>query len=323
MLLHKNKLANVGSLDEDLKDIGIDSDKFLGRVHHMTGLMEERSGKNGGWKGTPPVAQYGMGPKNSSHVTEERSFRNDDEDAEQLDEAFVIKQGLRGGAKRAAERKSKKARLKDPAAYARSKALGRRSSVKKARKRTEKKKKRTFSASRMKALHRAGKRISKSFGGEPDEVDEQRRSAAIEAALAEDTQYQAALAEYEDSKVADSPFFDAACNVEEIAIRFEEIFDTIGENEAAKVMEALGEHAATLAKELEGVTDLSEDQDTQLKDILAQAAKGIRFYESKGEPSLKEACAYRLHMESLSEDEDDDDLAEVGDQGNDEELAEV
>ena len=76
MLLTKNR--KVESLEEDLKDMGLNPEKFIGAADRMTSALTEGSEGNKGWKGAPPIARYGYGPNGSSHVENEQQLLSED-----------------------------------------------------------------------------------------------------------------------------------------------------------------------------------------------------------------------------------------------------
>jgi hypothetical protein len=159
--------------------------------------------------------------------------------------------------------------------------------------------------------HSQGRRVmtrsGRRFDGEPGyEMDEQ--------AIREEVEREVGHLPY-------SPFFEAAANVESIAMRYAEIFDLVEEREAANVMRDLREHAKNLAEEFDGVAELDEDQTGRLRDVLSQITKGIRFHDAMGQPSLSEACEYHIYRleesgdEDTDTDTDTDDLTEAPDPG--------
>lgn len=303
MLLTKNR--TVRSLEEDLKDIGIDGEKFAGRVDHMTGLMEERS-DGGRWKGAPPIARYGYGPQGSAHVDEERELSEveGDPDAEPLEEARVTAARSKAE-RRKAKKAAKKKRREDPMAHKMKIIKGRTASAKRSRQKSRKRVDRAVNKKRQAALHRAGRRVmTRGFDGQPANEE-------IESILESDDDFQAALAE-QAALPKQTAFSEAASNVSEIAMRFAEIFGLVEEAEVAAAMEDLRESAEAFYEEVEGVEELDESQEVALKAMVSKIGKAIRFYEGLGSPSLTEACEYHAFrlQEGISEDVEEVDVDE-------------
>lgn len=333
MLLTKNR--KVGTLEEDLQDMGLNAEKFLGATGRVTEALQEGSEGKKGWKGAPPVARYGYGPNASAHVEEERQLLSEDVDQVQPEDLAEVSFGkdrkTRGAEKTRGKLAYRKMKAKNPQAIARKKIKARSASVKRKRKRTKKALQRQLGGAKNVAKkHAQGFKFmkrGKRFDGEP------AMEEAVEAVLTDHPELRESYEEFVRLS-APAPYSDAACYVEEISVRLSEIFDLAEEQESARVMADLSEHAASLAEDLIDVAegDLSEDHEARLKDLLTMVTKGIRFYEAMGEPTLAEACAYAEYRGTLSEDAGDDagddaGLSEVDDEDEsvteDDDLEEV
>ncbi len=292
MLLTKHR--TVRPLNEDLSDLGIDSEKFTGQVDRMSQNLTEGSSPDGTWKGSPPLPTYGVGTSNlSGHVNEERSLMEDvGLPGEPLDE-FEIG---RSATTKKGQQRNKKAHIAGKKAYRKGKGAARaagrisRRKNKVAIKRRAKRKNTRFSAKQQSALHRAGKAIKMS--DELPDLDQLREEITGEGtgAITESL----------------SVYGEAALNASLVSLYLSEIFEEVFEEEAGEAMSELSDYAGELSEELDQHDTLDDAMEAKLNSVLEQVLKGLRFHEAMDAPSLLEACEYHAHKLEESDDDGDD-----------------
>jgi len=82
-----------------------------------------------------------------------------------------------------------------------------------------------------------------------------------------------------------------------------EVFESVGEGEAAETLFELSDNAADLSERLSAVTEesLQGRNKQELEHLVTTVANGLRIYEDIGSPSLWEAVQYEVSEENIEE----------------------
>ncbi len=295
--------TNVGTLEESLKEVGLDAGKVIGEIDRMTGRLAEsrgnpappipstgapaRSVENRGLYegGQPPTGNRQQGAAPAGKVTtlaeqaraELRAAGVDP--SKNVEEAFV-----------AIKKKRKTAAMKLAGRLMRKKFRAvRRVASRMYRKRNKrkiliraKKKLRKFGAKTLAKLHKAGKRIMMQHA---DQALSNLREDLNSPSGSADTSNQ-----YEE----------AAFNAGMLASHLGEVFEALGDKESAETMFAVSDIASDLSEDLEkiGEADLSEGQEEKLRRVLDQTVKALKVWEGFGSPTLFQAIE---HAEAIAE----------------------
>jgi hypothetical protein len=281
----------VGSLEEDLKEVGLDAGKVLGEIDRMTGkLAEARPGS-----ASPPVAPQGQVP---SRLAEDRNLLGGGggrpaqgggkaktlaeqaraelraagvDPAANKEEAFrAVKKIRKSAAQKLAARlyrKGKKAALRVASRMYRKR--NKRKILLRAKKKLKK-----FGSKMLAKLHAAGKRV----------------------VMAHNDQALANLREALNNPSAGGPdtensYEEAAYNAGLLAMYLGEVFEAVGDKESAETMFSVSDIAADLSEDLEKIAegDLSEGQDEKLRRVLDSVTKAAKVWEGMGSPTLFQA----------------------------------
>lgn len=291
MLGTRNK---VGTLEEDLKEVGLDPNKVIGEIDRMSDRLQEvrrnpgsggppvpgaassRAAENRGlYEDRQPPTRQGYAPAGGTKpltLAEQarRELRAAGVDPEKsLDEAFkVMKKKRKTAAQKLAARlyrKGKKAALRVAS------RLYRKRNKRKIAMRAKKKLKK-FGAKLLAKLHKAGKRIVMS------------NDDAL-ANLREDLNNPNASGDHVNEHE------EAAFNAGLLTLHLAEVFEVLGDKESAETLYTLSDVAADLSEDLEalGTSDLSEAQEEKLRRVIDQTVKGLRVWEGLGSPTLFQA----------------------------------
>jgi tetratricopeptide (TPR) repeat protein len=289
----------VGSLEEDLKEVGLDAGKVLGEIDRVTGrLSEARTNPGAGGPPVPGAAPArsvenrglyegrqtpGSRPSSASaparaggkaltlaeQARRELSADGTDPAANQAEAFRAIKKKRKSAAMKLAARlyrKGKKATLRVASRMYRKR--NKRKILLRAKKKLKK-----FGAKMLSKLHKAGKRIMM-----------QHADTAL-ANLRED------LNTGGNADEAVNSYEEAAFNSGMLAMHLGEVFEALGDKESAETMYSLSDIASDLSEDLDkvGEADLSEGQEEKLRRVLDQTVKALRVWEGFGSPTLFQA----------------------------------
>lgn len=286
----------VGTLEESLKEVGLDAGKVLGEIDRVTGRLSEsrsnpgaggppipgaapaRSVENRGlYEGrqTPGSAPRSTGKPSGGAVTLAEQARRElsaagvDPAANQAEAFRAIKKLRKTAAMKLAARlyrKGKKATLRVASRMYRKR--NKRKILLRAKKKLKK-----FGAKMLAKLHKAGKRVMM-----------QHADTAL-ANLREDLNTGGGNDEVVNS------YEEAAFNSGMLAMHLGEVFEALGDKESAETMYSLSDIASDLSEDLEkvGESDLSEGQEEKLRRVLDQTVKALRVWEGFGSPTLFQA----------------------------------
>jgi len=281
----------VGSLEEDLKEVGLDAGKVLGEIDRMTGkLAEARPGS-----ASPPVAPQGQVP---SRLAEDRNLLGGSRPAASGGKVKTLAEQARAELRQAgvdpaankeeafrAVKKIRKSVAQKLAArlYRKGKKAALRVASRMYRKRNRrkillraKKKLKKFGSKMLAKLHAAGKRVVMQHN---DQALANLREALNNTSGAPDN---------------DNSYEEAAYNAGLLAMHLGEVFEAVGDKESAETMYSVSDIAADLSEDLEKIaeSDISEAQEEKLRRVLDQTTKALKVWEGMGSPTLFQAIEH-------------------------------
>jgi len=290
---------NVGTIEEDLKAVGLDPGKMLGDIDRMTGRLQEASRNPGA--GGPPVrgaTPPATGVENRNLLSEDRRTSGGKAPAgkyltiteqarRQLKDAGLDPRANTAEAFRAIKKLRKTAAMKLAGRlYRKAHKATMRVASRMYRKRNKRKilvrarkKLQKFGSKMLHKLHAAGKRIVMQHA---------------------DTQL-ANLRESLNSGVPGSsgklnPHEESAHNAGLLSMYLGEVFEALGDKESAQTMYDLSDVASDLAEDLDRIasSDVSDAQEEKLQRVLAKTVDALKVWEGFGSPTLFQAISTGL-----------------------------
>jgi len=288
----------IGSLEEDLKEVGLDAGKVLGEIDRVTGRLSESKANPGA--GGPPVpgsaparaienrALYEGGNTpgaqrsgSTTQVAPGKLVTLAEQARQELKAAGTDPAANKEEAFRAIKKKRKSAAMKLAARlYRKGKKGVLRAASRVYRKRNKRKilirarkKIKKFGRKMLAKLHAAGKRVLSM--GTDDALANLREDLNSPSATNETT----------------NGYEEAAFNSGLLAMHLGEVFETLGDKESAETMYSISDIASDLSEDLEklGEGDISEGQEEKLRRVLDQTIKALKIWEGLGSPTLFQA----------------------------------